>query len=323
MAEIINISDDPSRALSRGCEVLARGLPVAIPTETVYGLAADATNPEAVARIYAAKGRPQFNPLICHVSDIGMARRLAVFDDASLRLAQAFWPGPLTLILPLAPESPIHPLATAGLPTVGLRMPIGFARELIAALDRPLAAPSANISGKVSPTSAAHVDDDLGDRIELILDGGVSPVGVESTILKIEGDTAWLLRPGGLAGEDIEAILGRKLKRRESAGAIEAPGMLASHYAPKAPVRLDATSVTEGEALIRFGPSAVAGEANAVAIFDLSVAGDLREAAANLFETLKNADSTGATAIAITPIPPTGFGEAINDRLRRAAAPRG
>ncbi len=323
MADIFTISDDPGAALARGRDELARGMPVAMPTETVYGLAADATDPQAIARIYEVKGRPRFNPLICHVASVAMAEELAVLDDASRRLAEEFWPGPLTLVLPLAPGSPVHPLATAGLETVGLRMPAGFARDLIAAFGRPLAAPSANMSGRVSPTTAAHVASDLGDRIGLILDGGPASVGVESTIVKITGDGAWLLRPGGLPAGDIEKILGCPLKRRAGASAaIEAPGMMTSHYAPGAEVRLDATRVAPDEVLVRFGPGAVAGERDARAVLDLSPSGDLREAAARLFDTLKRADAAGGSAIAVMPVPRTGLGEAINDRLARAAAPR-
>jgi L-threonylcarbamoyladenylate synthase len=323
MAEIIDIRRDRDRALGEGVRVLSEGFPVAIPTETVYGLAADATNPAAVTRIYETKGRPQFNPLICHMADMAMAERYAIFDPVSRLLAESFWPGPLTLILPLRAESGIHALATAGLDTVGIRLPQGFARDLIAALDRPLAAPSANTSGKVSATSAQHVADDLGERIKLILDGGAAPVGVESTIVKVEGDTVRLLRPGGVPAEAIETITGVTLIRPDSASAaIEAPGMLASHYAPEAAVRLDATTIETGEAVIRFGSDALPGIGQASAVFDLSPSGDLAEAAANLFDMLKRADTVGAVRIAVTPIPDLGLGEAINDRLQRAAAPR-
>ncbi|MDE1159553.1 MAG: L-threonylcarbamoyladenylate synthase [Neorhizobium sp.] len=323
MAEIIDIRTDRDRALAEGVRVLSEGFPVAIPTETVYGLAADATNPIAVTRIYETKGRPQFNPLICHMADMAMAERHAIFDPISRLLAQTFWPGPLTLILPLRAESGIHALATAGLDTVGIRLPQGFARDLIAALDRPLAAPSANTSGKVSATSAQHVAEDLGERIRLILDGGAAPVGVESTIVKVEGETVRLLRPGGVPTEAIERIAGRPLLRPETSGAtIEAPGMLASHYAPEAAVRLGATAIEPGEAVIRFGSDIIPGIEQACAVFDLSPTGDPVEAAANLFDMLKRADTVGAIRIAITPIPDRGLGEAINDRLQRAAAPR-
>ncbi|HET7411318.1 MAG TPA: L-threonylcarbamoyladenylate synthase, partial [Pararhizobium sp.] len=296
MVEIISIKDDRERALEQGRGVLAAGYPLAMPTETVYGLAADATNPEAIARIYEVKGRPQFNPLICHVADPAMAERLAVFDPLSLKLAERFWPGPLTLVLPLASASPIHPLATAGLDSVGLRMPAGFARELIAAFGRPLAAPSANTSGKVSPTTAQHVADDLGEKLPLILDAGPARVGVESTIVKIIDGVGHLLRPGGVPAEEIEAVLGAPVKRRKAGSAIESPGMMASHYAPAAAVRLNATSVQPGEALIRFGNAALPGEEKARAVFELSPSGDLREAAARLFDTLKLADGPSAIA---------------------------
>ncbi|NTJ41517.1 threonylcarbamoyl-AMP synthase [Agrobacterium larrymoorei] len=324
MARHIDIEDQPEEALVQAVSMLEAGFPVAIPTETVYGLAADATNPAAIARIYETKGRPQFNPLICHMASIEMAEEYAVFDPISRKLAQAFWPGPLTLILSLKPESRIHALATAGLDTVGIRIPKGFASRLITALGKPLAAPSANSSGKISSTSAAHVEADLGQKVGLILDGGSAPVGVESTIVKVEGDgTVRLLRPGGLIVEDIEQVAGVTLIRPEKASAaIEAPGMLESHYAPGASVRLNATSIEEGEALIRFGSQPVDGEAKAAIVLDLSESGDLGEAATNLFDHLKRADASGARSIAITPIPNKGLGEAINDRLTRAAAPR-
>ena len=325
MAEIIDTRTDPEAALLRAEEVLSQGFPVAIPTETVYGLAADATNPDAISRIYEMKGRPRFNPLICHVSDIAMAEEYVTFDPLSRTLAEAFWPGPLTLILPLKTGAKVHALASAGLDTLGVRMPDGFSRKVIARFGRPLAAPSANTSGKISPTSAAHVEADLGRKITLILDGGAASVGVESTIVKVEEDgRVRLLRPGGIVTEDIETIAGLRLERPEKASAaIEAPGMLASHYAPGASVRLGATSVLPNEALIRFGSVTIKGEEAARAVFDLSPAGNLAEAAANLFDYLKAADATGANTIAITAIPTHGLGEAINDRLSRAAAPRG
>ena len=303
--------------------MLACALPVALPTETVYGLAADATRGEAISRIYETKGRPRFNPLICHVADLAMAQRYAVFDPLSHLLAETFWPGPLTLIVPLAPGSAIHPLATAGLDTVGMRCPAGFARDLIGAFDRPLAAPSANTSGRISPTAAHHVRDDLGDKLALIIDGGASSVGVESTIVRVEGDRIRLLRPGGIAAEEIERVTGQPVERREGPAAIiEAPGMLQSHYAPAAAVRLDVLSVEPGEALISFGGATVAGGEDAVIHLDLSPSGDMAQAAANLFDYLKRADASGAKRIAVTAIPETGLGEAINDRLARAAAPR-
>lgn len=326
-AEIIDIRQERERALARASAVLSDGFPIALPTETVYGLAADATNPAAITRIYETKGRPRFNPLICHVADLEMAERYAEFDDVSRKLAEAFWPGPLTLILPLRAESGIHALATAGLDTVGIRIPRGFAGELIRKFDRPLAAPSANTSGKISPTSAPHVADDLGEKLLLILDGGSAPVGVESTILRVENDpegrAVRLLRPGGIAAEEIERVTGLPLIRAEGPAAIiEAPGMLASHYAPAAAVRLNASHAEPGEAFIRFGGRPVAGEEKAAAVLDLSPSGDLAQAAANLFDYLKRADASGAKRIAVGPIPNVGLGEAINDRLARAAAPR-
>ncbi len=323
MALRIDIRQDAEGAIRQAVDVLASAEPVALPTETVYGLAADATAAAAITRIYETKGRPRFNPLICHMSDLAMAERYAVFDPVSRRLAEAFWPGPLTLVLPLKPESDIHPLATAGLDTVGIRVPKGFAGDLIRAFGRPLAAPSANTSGKISATDADHVEADLGNRIRLILDAGPSDVGVESTIVKVENGEMRLLRPGGLAAADIERVAGQRLKRKRAASAaIEAPGMLASHYAPGASVRLDATDVAAGEALIRFGQHPVAGEEEAAIVLNLSPGGDLSEAAANLFAFMKRADASGAASIAFTTIPDEGLGEAINDRLRRAAAPR-
>ncbi|HEV7304711.1 L-threonylcarbamoyladenylate synthase [Ensifer sp.] len=323
MAEIIDTGSEPERAIERACAVLAEGEPVAIPTETVYGLAADATNPEAIGRIYEMKGRPRFNPLISHVSDMAMAEAHVTFDPLSRQLAEAFWPGPLTLILPQRPESTVHALASAGLDTLGIRMPDGFSRRVIGRFGRPLAAPSANTSGKISPTSAAHVEADLGAKLKLILDAGAAEIGLESTIVKVEGDAVRLLRPGGLDAAAIEELLNRPVIRLEAAGAtIEAPGMLASHYAPGAAVRLDAVDVAAGEALIRFGGRPIAGEELATIVLDLSPDGNLREAAANLFDYMKRADASGARTIAFGPMPSDGLGEAILDRLQRAAAPR-
>jgi len=318
LAEILPLKDAFEPALA----LLAAGEVVAVPTETVYGLAGDATNGEAVARIFEAKGRPRFNPLIVHVCDLDMARKIAVFDAASLKLAQRFWPGPLTLVLKLREDCGIHPLVTAGLDTVALRMPQGFARELIAALGRPLAAPSANSSGRISPTTAQAVADDLGARIRLVADGGATPVGLESTIVKAGPEGVRILRPGGVTGGEVEAALGSPVLRGGAAG-IEAPGMLASHYAPDAAMRLDAGEVRPGEALLAFGPRRIAGAEGAVAMLNLSERGDLREAAANLYGHMKALDRAGAATIAVEPIPHDGLGEAIADRLGRAAAPRG
>ncbi|KQS67791.1 translation factor Sua5 [Rhizobium sp. Leaf371] len=330
MAEIIDTTLDPARALDRAVAVLGQGRPIALPTETVYGLAADATRADAIASIYEVKGRPRFNPLISHVSDMAMAERHGAFDPVSRRLAEAFWPGPLTLVVARAPGSAVHALATAGLDTLGLRMPAGFAREVIAAFGQPLAAPSANTSGRISPTTAAHVADDLGGAIDLILDAGPAGIGLESTIVKMENGQLRLLRPGGLEADEIEAVAGQRLLRPAAAGAamtaagaaLEAPGMLASHYAPAASVRLDATEVRPGEALIRFGGRALPGEDRAALVLDLSPSGSLREAAAHLFSYMKQADATGARTIAFSAMPADGLGEAIRDRLERAAAPR-
>jgi L-threonylcarbamoyladenylate synthase len=316
MAEVLKAD----MALERALALLEAGEVVAIPTETVYGLAGDATNGVAVGRIFEAKGRPRFNPLIAHVADLAMGERIATFDPLSRKLAEKFWPGPLTLVLRLRADASIHPLVTAGLDTVALRMPKGFGGELIARLGRPLAAPSANSSGKISATTAEAVATDLGDRIPLVVDGGQTPVGLESAIVKVEDGRLRLLRPGGIAAEEIEAAAGVALARGGDAS-IVAPGMLASHYAPGAAVRLNASDVRDGEALLAFGPARI-DAANAVALLNLSEAGDLREAAANLFSHLQALDRSGAKTIAVAPIPHRGLGEAINDRLARAAAPR-
>lgn len=312
-------SDAAARCLEGG------GL-AAFPTETVYGLGADATNARAVARLYEAKGRPAFNPLIAHVNDLQAAKRIARFDKRSLRLAEAFWPGPLTLVLPKAPGCPVSDLATAGLETIAVRVPAHpVAQEILRAFGKPVVAPSANISGHVSPTTAAHVFGDLAGRIDLIVDGGPVSVGVESTIVGCF-ETPMLLRPGGLPREDIERVLGEKLARMpEDPGADEtqplAPGMLASHYAPRTPVRLNARQLEIGEALLAFGPRMIPGTGSA-SVMNLSEAGDLVEAAANLFGYLRELDAGGSRAIAVMAIPVEGLGEAINDRLRRAAVPR-
>ncbi|WP_429097758.1 L-threonylcarbamoyladenylate synthase [Aminobacter sp. BE322] len=307
--------------MDRALALLGAGEVVAIPTETVYGLAGDATNGAAVARIFEAKGRPRFNPLIAHVADMEMAERIGEFDPLSRRLADRFWPGPLTLVVPLRTEFGIHPLVTAGLDTIALRMPMGFGGKLIARLGRPLAAPSANTSGKISSTSGEAVARDLGGRIPLVVDGGPTSVGLESTIVKVEDGRVRLLRPGGIAAGEIEAVAGAPLLRGVTAG-IEAPGMLASHYAPGAQMRLNADSVDEGEALLGFGPKRAEGWQAARAFLNLSETGDLREAAANLFSHLQALDHSGAASIAVEPVPAVELGEAINDRLARAAAPR-
>ncbi len=288
--------------------MLAAGGVVALPTETVYGLAGDATDPAAVAAIYAAKGRPGFNPLIVHVADLAAAERLVEFNSPARDLAGRFWPGPLTLVLPALPGNGIATDVTAGLATLAVRVPAHpVMRAVLAAFGRPLAAPSANASGTISPTTAAHVAASLGGQIALIVDGGATPGGLESSIVRVDGDRVSLLRPGGIPAE----LLGINA---ETATGIVAPGQLASHYAPFQPVRLDATAARPGEILIGFG--AVAGN------ITLSASGDLAEAAAGLFAALHAAQASGASAIAVAPIPATGIGAAINDRLRRAAAPR-
>jgi L-threonylcarbamoyladenylate synthase len=275
-----------------------------------------------VAGIFEAKGRPRFNPLICHVDGLAMAERLARFDARARRLAEAFWPGPLTLVLPLKAGAPVHPLVTAGLGTLALRAPRGPAGELIARFGGALAAPSANRSGRLSPTRAEHVSAELGDAVAIIVDAGPCAVGLESTIVALDGPRPRLLRPGGIAAEAVEAALGEALERPGVGAAVAAPGMLASHYAPRARLRLDAERVEPGEALLAFGPDLPAGAENAVAVRNLSPAGDLAEAAANLFAHLAEIDAIGPILIAVAPIPRHGLGEAITDRLARAAAPR-
>lgn len=317
--------DTSDAGLVEAAAILSSGGLVAFPTETVYGLGADATSGTAVAGIYAAKGRPRFNPLISHVQDQAAAEALALFDPLSRRLAAAFWPGPLTLVLPRRPGCPVSDLATAGLDTLAVRVPAHpVARRLLARVGRPVAAPSANRSGHVSPTTAAHVLADLSGRIDAVVDGGPTSVGVESTILQVDGDSLRLLRPGGVPREAIAALAGRPVAAPADAAADRplAPGMLASHYAPSAAVRLDAARVEPGEALLAFGPVLPPGAAAAAAVLNLSPRGDLAEAAANLFGMLRDLDRSGARSLAVAPIPADGLGEAIRDRLLRAAAPR-
>ncbi|KAA0972457.1 threonylcarbamoyl-AMP synthase [Aureimonas fodinaquatilis] len=300
---------------------LMAGELVALPTETVYGLAGDATNGQAVARIYEAKGRPAFNPLIAHVSSFEMARQLVDMNPVAEKLAAQFWPGPLTLVLPVAEGCPVHPLATAGLPTLAVRMPAGPMRDIVRRVGRPLAAPSANRSGGVSPTTAAHVAHSLGEKVGMIVDGGSARVGLESTIVKSGETGIYLLRPGGLPREAIEDFLGMELLGGGEGG-IEAPGQMTSHYAPSGHVRLNAVAVKPGEYLIGFGSQALPGQEHAAGFANLSPTGDLVEAAANLFAVLAAFDAPGIHTIAVAPVPEHGLGLAINDRLRRAAAPR-
>jgi L-threonylcarbamoyladenylate synthase len=314
-------------AVASAARCLAEGGLVAFPTETVYGLGADATNPQAIARLYQAKGRPAFNPLIAHVSDLEAGMRLARFDARAIALARAFWPGPLTLVLPKTKDCPVADLATAGLDTIAIRVPAHpVAREILRAFGGPVVAPSANLSGHVSPTTAAHVQSDLAGRIDLIVDGGAVAVGVESTIVGCF-DAPMLLRPGGVPRGEIERVLGRTLLQPpEDADSVTdqplAPGMLASHYAPRTRVRLNAERVEAGEALLAFGSGAIPGVDAATVVMNLSARGDLNEAAANLFGYLRALDTSGARAIAVMPVPHHGLGEAINDRLRRAAMGR-
>ncbi|WP_333711961.1 L-threonylcarbamoyladenylate synthase [Yoonia sp.] len=300
--------------LRRAAEILGAGGLVSFPTETVYGLGADARDDRAVAGIYAAKGRPSFNPLIVHLADAKTAHRFVVFNDHAERLAGAFWPGALTLVLPMREGAGISKLVTAGQETLAVRVPDHpVAQGLLAAFDGPIAAPSANPSGRVSPTTATHVLAGLAGRIDAVVDGGPCGVGVESTILSCLGAPA-LLRAGGIPVEAIEACLGQPLLRPDDPAIPVAPGQLHSHYAPQGRVRLNATSAQEGEVLLGFGPVA--------ADLNLSPSGDLIEAAATLFGHLHKLDAMGAAAIAVSPIPNHGLGLAINDRLQRAAAPR-
>ena len=300
-------------SIERAARLIAEGCAVAVPTETVYGLAADATSETAVARIYEAKGRPGFNPLIVHVADLEQAERIGLFCEAARAAAFAWWPGALTLVVPLREDSGLAASVSAGLGTIALRCPAHPAmRDLLRATGRPLAAPSANASGTISPTSAEHVMRSLDGRIPLIVDGGRSEIGVESTIVGFADGEVRLLRPGPVAFEEVAALA--RLAAAEPDGRIEAPGQLPSHYAPAKPLRLDAAEAGEGEWLIGFGP--VAGQDN------LSARGDLAEAAARLFAALHRADLQPQPRIAVAPVPRHGIGAAINDRLTRAAAPR-
>ena len=355
-----------AESLAEAGRLIRDGLLVAFPTETVYGLGANAREGKAVARIFEAKGRPRFNPLIAHVASLDDALALGIVSGEARALAEAFWPGPLTLVVPRREGAGLSDLMTAGLPTVALRVPShGVARALIREAGAPIAAPSANISGRVSATRAEHVAADFGASVAMILDGGPSAAGLESTIVALaDGGGATLLRSGAVAAEDIERVLGRPLQRAGAAAHIQAPGMMQSHYAPRAALRLDAQAPRAGEAFLAFGPAATAAPsaltatagpaaANALAVaaasispnapadtaapvgpgaaasaispaptLNLSPCSDLREAAANLFAHLRALDASGAATIAVMPIPETGLGEAINDRLRRAAAPR-
>ncbi len=302
--------------LGDAAQALLGGQLVAIPTETVYGLAGDATVDASVARIFACKGRPDFNPLIAHVADLAAAEQLVLFDPLSRRLAEQFWPGPLTLVLPRRADCPVSWLASAGLDTLAIRVPDHeLTLELLRQIGRPLAAPSANPSGKLSPTTAAHVLATLGDAVAAVLDGGPCRVGLESTVIQVVAGRPWLLRPGGLSRNAIEAVVG-PLAQAEDAHQPRSPGQLASHYAPNCPVRLNACDVAADEALLAFGPSPLPG---ARMTLNLSPSGDTIAAAAHLFAYLRELDAAAPRAIAVMPIPTDGLGEAIADRLRRAA----
>ena len=315
---IVPASDN---AITRAARRLRDDELVAFPTETVYGLGGDATSDRAVARIFAAKGRPRFNPLILHVPGLAEAEPLAVFDESARLAARHFWPGPLTLVLPRRSDSGLSLLASAGLDTIAVRAPRHpVAQSLLRATGRPIAAPSANRSGRVSPTTAAHVAAELGERVALILDAGPCPVGLESTVLDLTGTAPVLLRPGGVALEELTDLFGSLETRQTEPGAPRAPGSLPSHYAPDLPVRLDAREARPGEALLGFGPEAPPGFAE---VLWLSQTGDLAEAAANLFALLRRLDRPEFAGIAVMPIPERDLGRAINDRLRRAAAARG
>jgi L-threonylcarbamoyladenylate synthase len=323
LIERFRTSQDLARAIDAASAALRAGGLVAMPTETVYGLAADATNPDAVAAIFAAKERPEFNPLIVHVGSVDEARAVAAIDHSGERLATAFWPGPLTLVAPRRPEAAIAELATAGLDTVAVRVPSHpVAQALLAAVPFPLVAPSANRSGHVTATSADHVVADLGDRVSVVLDAGPAPLGLESSIVGVGREGPALLRPGAIGKRELERVLGVPLAIADIGARPGAPGMLRSHYAPSVPVRLGATDVASEESLLAFGPSRAAGAETAVAVVNLSRRGDLNEAATRFFAALRELEEYGAP-IAVMPIPEEGLGLAINDRLRRAAAPTG
>ena len=303
-------------AIRRAAQALARGEIVAFPTETVYGLGANALDARAVAKVFAAKERPRFNPLIVHVQGLAEAGEYGLVNEAARKLAEAFWPGPLTLVLKRRSTCGIADLVSAGLDTIALRAPAHpVARALLAKAALPIAAPSANRSGRISPTAAAHVEAELGDRPAMILDGGPSPLGIESTVVSVVGEPA-LLRPGAVPREAIERVLGAPLATAKAAELAASPGQQPAHYAPMTPLRLDAHDVRADEALLAFGGDVPAG---ARATVNLSQGGNLEEAASKLFAALRELDRAGVTAIAVMPIPAIGLGEAINDRLRRAA----
>ena len=312
--EVIKTPSDD--AFQRACSLIQAGELVAFPTETVYGLGADATRDDAVAKIFEAKGRPSFNPLIVHVPDLETARNYVTFDERAENLASLFWPGALTMVLPRTEDCPVSKLASAGLPTLAIRVPANpLARDLLKRCERPLAAPSANPSGQISPTQARHVADGLQEKIKLVLDGGSCKIGVESTVVGFAEDSLVLLRPGGITKEQLEAA--HPVTEVDTKSDITSPGMLLSHYAPSCPVRLNATEKQDGEAFLGFGP-----EYEKISTINLSASGNLTEATANLFSAFHLLDEEGFQSIAVAPIPMVGLGVAINDRLTRAAAPR-
>jgi L-threonylcarbamoyladenylate synthase len=324
MAAAAPVLTPTAESIAAGAAALRAGRLVAFPTETVYGLGADACDDRAVAGIFAAKKRPSFNPLIIHLADEAAASSIVRLDERARLLARQFWPGPLTLVLPRRQGCPVSLLASAGLDTLAVRVPRHpVAALLLKAFGGPIAAPSANPSGRLSPTAASHVAEGLGDQVAMILDDGPTAIGLESTVIDLSRPAARLLRPGGVTAEEIEAVIG-PLAGQDSGGEAEttappAPGMLASHYAPTLPLRLEAAAVEADEALLAFGSQVPAGARKTL---NLSPAGDLTQAAANLFAHLRRLDASGARRIAVMPVPEQGLGRAINDRLRRAAAPR-
>lgn len=331
MASVTITSVNKLGIIDEAAAVLERGGLVVFPTETVYGIGANALNGKAISRIFEAKGRPQFNPLITHVASVDAAQQLAVFDDRATQIAERFWPGPLTLILPKRSDCPVHDLVTAGLETIAIRIPDHpVALELLEAFGKPVSAPSANISGTISATSPAHVVDGLGDRVDMILAGGKSEVGLESTVLDLSGKEAAILRPGAFTAEDFEPVIGAVSYAHEVSDKPKSPGLLLKHYAPSIPVRLNAIDLEAGEALLAFGSDqfmGIKGGGSARGLPDsqrlnLSEGSDLYEAASNLFAMLRTLDIPAHKGIAVMAIPEDGIGLAINDRLARAAQGR-